>query len=172
MQPLSPGAPITTPSISQANRSVASDLEYLHLSSVGNTSKRPLRHLGVLNNWKSLLAHTWPFASSSRYLCWAHWWRVNVLPGFLLNYKVCKVTVRRDDFEEWKQEVLKINWDRASKIGVLSLALPKVFGLTLNKPFVRPFYLPTLKSSACAGSPLLHCQQRSQWRCAPRWVKS
>ena len=97
----------------------------------------------------------------------------NVLPRFLLNYKVCKVTVMSADFEESTREtVLKINQDRACKIGVLSSALPKVFALTLNKSSLHPFYLPTLKSSACSRSPLLRCQQGSRWGCAPRRVKS
>lgn len=114
--------------------------------------------LGVLQNWKSTLADTWTFASSSRYLCWARWRPVNVLLRFLLNYKVCKLTVRSDDSEESKREkVLKINQDRACKTGVLSFALPKVFDLTLSKSSARPFYQPPLKSSAWCGSSLLRC---------------
>ena len=113
-------------------------------------------------------AHTGTFALRSRHLCRAHWCWVSVLPPLLLHYKVCKVTVGSDDFEEstLQEKVLKIHQGRACKIGVLCSAWLWTSHLLI------PLHLRTRRSRACAQSPLLQGQRRWQSSCAPRGAKS
>lgn len=100
MYPTSLGAPIATPNTFQVYRSVANALEHLRLSSDGNTLKRPLRHpRGAPKREIHASRHT-DFCLKLEIFVLSTLMTSKCSATFLLNYKVCKVTVRSDDSEE------------------------------------------------------------------------